>query len=166
MATKFPLPTPTRSRTTEGSKRLAEYADRNGLRPVAWYVPRPLHTALVALAARVGSPLQALVTNACERHYGNPRVVDLPPLVPPTQSKSGDHVSFTWYAPEELHINVKVLAAQIRSSAQQLITSAVVHACREAEEVKSLHLLTGVAPQARNTETTPELIAPPPARRR
>lgn len=140
------LPTPKQTRRTEGSKRLTEYTERNGLSPVAWYVPVELHAALTELAARGGSPLQAIVTAACIDRYGNKFNPTIPPLTPPTSKKTMAHKSFTWYAPEDLHTQIKVLAANIHSSQQQLITSAVVDACKDAPEIVALGVTTGVAP--------------------
>lgn len=142
------LPTPVRNRRTEGSKRLSEYAERNGVRPVSWYVPEALHGPLVKIAAERGFAVQSLVTHACEVHYGAEEKA-LPPLVPPTHVKTDPHKNFTWYAPVALHKAIKLLALELECTAQQLITSAVVHQYKDVPEIKELRIVTGSAPYAR-----------------
>ena len=149
MTTTFPKPV--RRRNTPGSQRLADYTERTGTRPVAWYVPTVLHEALVELAARTNLSLQFMLTHACEVRYGHddPAKVDIPPLVPPTRLTQDPHKNVTWYAPLALHKKIKFLALQIDATAQQLITSAVVDQYKGTKEIKALRITTGSAPYSR-----------------
>lgn len=143
------LPLPIRTRTTAGSKRLAEFGVRNNVRPLSWYVPLPLHTALVALAERQNVTLQLMLTHACEVRYADPADPKLPPLVPPTKLKLDPHKNVTWYCPVPLYMAIKQLSLNIGASTQQLITSAVVDQFHATPEVKALRIMTGVAPYLR-----------------
>lgn len=142
------LPKPIRTRSTQGSQRLADYAERHGVRPVAWYVPEFLHEAVSDMAVRNGMTMQTLITFACETRYGLDTPV-LPPLVPPSHTKTDPHKNVTWYAPVDLYKKIKQLALDIESTAQQLITSAVVDQYKNTKEIKALRLVTGAAPYAR-----------------
>lgn len=143
------LPTPVRSRTTPGSKRVAEFTERNNVRPVSWYVVPELHAALTSIAKREDLSLQLLITHACETRYADPNSPALPPLVPPTKLKIDPHKNVTWYCPVELFMSIKMIGLKLQASAQQLITSAVVDQYKGRPEVRALRINTGVAPYMR-----------------
>lgn len=140
-------PTRTRVRRTTGSKTLGKYIDRHGLRPVAVYVPEPLHRALTLIAIESETTLQAILTAACNTFYGARH--DLPPLVAPTRTKQDPHKSFTWYADVDLHKRMKMLAVDLDGTVQQLVLSAVVEYMKDAPKLRALKIKTGYAPYAR-----------------
>lgn len=140
-------PTRSRVRRTTGSKTLGSYIDRHGLRPVAVYIPDPLHRALTYIAIETETTLQALITLACNTYYGTHR--DLPPLVAPTRTKQDPHKSFTWYADIDLHKRMKLLAVDLDGTVQQLVLSAIVDYLKDAPKIKALKIKTGYAPYAR-----------------
>lgn len=138
----MPTPPPRkRSRTTDGSKRLETYMDRNGLRPVAVYFPVDLHRALTEVCILGETTMQALITLACNTYYGGPH--DLPPLVKPTKVKLEPHKNFTWYADVDLHKRIKLLALDVEASVQQLVLSAVLGYTNKHPQVKALKIETG-----------------------
>lgn len=141
-------------RSTPQSQRVADYAIRNNLRPVSWYVPANMHAALHQLLdkakAASGAPeatsLQAVVTAACAKAYGLGPKGGVPPLAAPTNTKLEPHKRFTWYAPYDLQKDMRLVAAGIESSMQQLITSAVVDYLKDQPEIAALRIPTGVPP--------------------
>lgn len=143
-----------RTRNTQGSKTVGDYIDRHGLRPVAVYVPLPLHTAFARTAIAAESNLQQLLTLACNTFYGSRH--DLPPLLAPTRTKLDPHKSVTWYADIDLHRRMKMLAVDLDGSVQQLILSAMVEYLKDAPEVKALGLETGFPAYARAPAVLPQ----------
>lgn len=137
-----------RVRRTKGSKIVAEYLDRHGVRPVAVYVPEKWHRAFSKIAIEGDTSLQAIMTLACGTAYGARR--DLPPLVAPTRVKQDPHKSVTWYADVDLHKRMKMLAVDLDCSVQQLVMSAVVDYLKDHPSIAALKIKTGVAPYARH----------------
>lgn len=141
-------------RSTPQSQRVADYAARNNLRPVSWYVPVGLHAALqqlthkakAASGAAEATSLQAVVTAACAKAYGLGPKGGTPPLAAPTNTALEPHKRFTWYAPYELQKDMRLVAANIESSMQQLVTSAVVDYLKDQPEIAALRIPTGVPP--------------------
>lgn len=147
------LPTRQRVRRTRGSKTLAKFIDRHGLRPVSVYFPEALHRALAGTAIEADTSLQALVTLACHSYFGVES--PLPPLVQPTRTHQDPHKSFTWYADIDLHRTMKIKAIDVGSTVQQLILSAVVSYMRKAPRVKALNIPTGFPAFARAPGSLP-----------
>lgn len=148
-------PLRTRVRRTEGSRKVGDFLDRHGLRPVSVYLPIELHRALAGTAIEAGTNLQGLFTLACSKFYGGE--VDLPPLVAPTRTKSEPHKSVTWYADVDLHKRMKMLAVDLDGSVQQLIVSAIVAHLKRAPRVKALNIQSGFPAYAQ----APEELTPP-----
>jgi hypothetical protein len=134
-------------RTTEGSKRVGEYLERNNLAPMTWYIEQDLHDAVTRVLAKTTprTPLQAVVTAACQKWYGAGTGTPLPKLVAPSNIRGTPHKRFTWYAPLQLHDAVKLTGLKANASIQQLITSAVVDFLLGHPEIKALGLERGVA---------------------
>ena len=143
------FPPQTRVRTTPGSQRVAEFGEKNGLKPVAWYVPTALHAALVAVTVKRSSNLQLMLAAACQDRFLHRTPPDIPPLTPPTRLKQDPHVNVTWYCPLPLYTAMKQAGLDIGASMQQLITSSMVAAYGHEPEVKDLRIITGVAPYLR-----------------
>lgn len=145
-----------RTRRTQGSRAVADFVDRHGLRPVAVYLPEKLHRALTATALEHDTSMQSFFTLACNKYYGG-ICPDVPELLAPTHVKRDPHKSCTWYADVNLHHKMKLLAVETDGSVQQLIVSAVVDYLKDAPRVKALHLRTGYPAYARAPERLPRL---------
>lgn len=156
---------PTARRSTPESIRVARYIETNGLRAVAMYLPPEIHDALKHIARAERVSMQSLISFACVEHYGTPGIPKVPPLVPPTHPKTDPHVNMTWYAPRELHTEIKLLATRMRASVQQLLMSAVIHQYRARAVFRALNIVTGVAAYSRARAGAPLLFraSPPPA---
>ncbi len=149
------LPQKTRTRKTEGSRRLLEYNEQRGAKHVPWYIPLELHKALKLLAIYRGTSLQTMVTYACEQHYGDLKNVVVPPLTVPTRINGEPHKNYGWYAPIELATNIARLSVELEASRQQLITSAVVNQYKSEDPIARLQINTGSAPYVRAPANLP-----------
>lgn len=146
-----------------GQQRLQAYKENNNLRAVAIAIPRSLHHALYRMAQRGrrtggASSKQALVTIACNAYYPSADIQSLPPLAQFEPSRSnvdgtGDP-RFTWYADEDMLVNIRVIGARFSCSMRQLVISALLEHYKDEPEMKGLDFERGVDPSLRMPPAT------------